>query len=217
MTEPQPQQSQPRQKFPYSTEQDVRNFWLKWGPHYFQTIRKDIYADQEAALLKTLNEEFETSKIQTVLDIGCGYGRIAKLLLEAIPSIETYDGFDISQDQLDNARQYVHNTRFHTLLGDFENYPRKFWKLYDLVVCVETMTILPYDARYWMNRVISLSKKYVLTLDWYDPKPNPPAPISQINTWHPYAEYYKANPNILSFKAIPLERYTEYIFIARVR
>jgi SAM-dependent methyltransferase len=202
--------------FPYETPEDVKTFWLKWESHYKDTIRTDFDKAQEDLLVKAIQEDFDTSKIETVLDVGCGYGRTAKLLLEICPSIRSYDGLDISSDQLNHAVKYVNNSSvFHPQHADFETYYDQ-WK-YDLVVCVETMTVLPYNIQFWIDRLVSLSKKYIISIDWHDLNHNAHTPISKINTRHDYPKHYKANNKIIWGKSIEIPKYTESIFLSRVR
>ena len=47
------------------------------------------------------------SPSSTVLELGCGFGRITKLLLLNFPNIKEYLAVDLSQHQIENAKEYV--------------------------------------------------------------------------------------------------------------
>lgn len=57
---------------------------------------------QENALLDYL----KTIQFESVLEYGFGFGRITKLLLENF-EIKQYKVFDLSQDQIINAKNYA--------------------------------------------------------------------------------------------------------------
>ena len=58
---------------------------------------------QEQVLLDILKQG--KIPMRRVLELGCGYGRIARLLAEAHPNTEI-TALDLSPEQLANARQY---------------------------------------------------------------------------------------------------------------
>jgi SAM-dependent methyltransferase len=58
-------------------------------------------------ILSQLNEG------STILDYGCGVGRIAKAILEVRPDLEIY-GVDASPEMLKLAKEYVNSDRFIT-------------------------------------------------------------------------------------------------------
>ena len=51
------------------------------------------------------------SSFSSVLEVGCGFGRITKLVLSQFPNIRKYTAMDISPHQIKNAREYVKEVR----------------------------------------------------------------------------------------------------------
>jgi SAM-dependent methyltransferase len=77
-----------------------------------------------------------TPDIKTVLDYGCGVGRLARAVLEKNPDIELF-GVDDSPKQLNAALAYVNSENFETLL------PCEFDKPVDLIYCVYVLQHIP--------------------------------------------------------------------------
>ena len=59
---------------------------------------------QEQILVEYLRKNISFS---TVLEVGCGFGRITKIILSNFPEVTEYVAVDLSPDQIENARNYV--------------------------------------------------------------------------------------------------------------
>ena len=87
-------------------------YWHERGKVY----KKNFIYDkdkrlQEELLIQYLNNIFtDNQSLQSVLELGCGFGRITKLLLTNYPGIKEYLAVDLSPHQIENAKKYV---RFH--------------------------------------------------------------------------------------------------------
>lgn len=112
-------------------------------------------------------EEFihllDLDKNKTVLEIGCGTGRIAKKIVDLC---KIYIGIDISQKTINVARNHFkNNTNARFVEGDFLNYD--FTQMYD-VIC-STLTFMHIqDKEYALTKIFRLLKiggKLVLSLD----------------------------------------------------
>jgi len=82
---------------------------------------------------------FSSSSFSTVLEVGCGFGRITKLLLSNFPDILEYVAIDLSADQIENAKKYVKpviETKEHNplnfIVSDIQSFQGE--KKYDFVV-----------------------------------------------------------------------------------
>ena len=170
-------------------------------------------------LIKTLKEEIDINKIETVLDVGVGYGRVAKAILEEFPEIIEYSGIDISEFAI---KQSVNNLRkywayegqdkqdiYTWYTQDFETY--ELGSLYDLVISVETMSVVPDWGTVcnWMDKMVSLSKKYIVNLEYINT-------TNQINNiGHDYKLYYDHHSKVDRCKPFRFTK-DEYLFVTRV-
>ena len=59
---------------------------------------------QEQILVEYLRKNISFS---TVTEVGCGFGRITKIILSNFPEVTEYVAVDLSPDQIENARNYV--------------------------------------------------------------------------------------------------------------
>src|SRR5688500_16626499 len=86
-------------------------YWHERGKKYKENFRynKDFVL-QEDLLITYLRDNLFTSDVPTksILELGCGYGRITKLLLTKFTNmIKEYHAVDLSPHQIENAKKYV--------------------------------------------------------------------------------------------------------------
>src|SRR3989304_930385 len=80
-------------------------YWTKRGITYKDNFQyNQIFIEGEKALLNYL----QSISFNTVLEFGCGFGRVTKLILENF-SVQNYDAFDLSPVQIKNAKQFCKN------------------------------------------------------------------------------------------------------------
>lgn len=84
-------------------EYDPLYFWEDFGDRYYKSFRTPKELSRNVGWLigrlKSLN-------ISNVLELGCGFGRIAPFLLES-EAIKDYTGIDISPKQLASSKAYL--------------------------------------------------------------------------------------------------------------
>src|SRR6266487_4094366 len=88
-----------------SAEFDATTYWLKRGQSYSEEEKPyaAYHRVQERFLFDTLRAG--RLPIQTTLELGCGFGRITKLLAEHYAGADIV-ALDSSAEQLDNARRH---------------------------------------------------------------------------------------------------------------
>ena len=154
---------------------DSDQYWTERGKTYYQEHKKRPLVKRMVFKLQEVNIAHLLGMItpKTVLDAGCGYGRITRILAEKYVDAREISGFDISEDQLKVAREYCEgfNIEFfeQSILEPMDDGPR-----WDLVVAVELlMHMAPEDIEDAIDNLTELSRRYILTCDWYEPE-NPP-------------------------------------------
>ena len=164
-----------------------------------------IHFDNILAMLKDKG-------IESVLEIGAGYGRITRLLVENLPDLKHYDALEISPYRAQAAIGYVPPRKFLNIIVDnFESF--KATRMYDLVISVEClMHQLPSKIEAWIRKMIALSKRFVMNLDWYEE--NYKGPIAEWNFIHDYEDLY------LSFGVNTLDSWpissNQWLYLAEV-
>lgn len=143
------------------------HYWQKRGINYFLDFKASgNFINQEKILIKVLRK----IKFKTVFEIGAGFGRITKIILDNF-DIKKYLALDISDHQIQNLKKYVGKRKYQLYhkTADFLEYePTSFpCKNYDLVIAVETlMHIPPTKIDLFVNKMINLSRKHVLNIDF---------------------------------------------------
>ena len=153
---------------------------MEKGKTYYQDFKyNDDYKLQENELLKYL----KTIKFNSVLEFGCGFGRITKLILDNCHP-GWFTAVDLSQEQLDHVCYTDETWR-----ASIETYP--YSRKFDLVIAVEVlMHQLPDKVQSIIDKMISLSNKHVINVDYYSEKYEELAPH---NFNHDYFSLYNNN------------------------
>lgn len=151
---------------------DTNKYWLDRGKIYYDQHKKlnpisklRFYAQEESIIRLLHKYEF-----RSVLEIGCGYGRITKLLLnEKNFHIKRYLAIDISIDQIIKSKELIKDDRIdwkmqNVLDMDYDNE-------FDLVIASEIfMHLNPDEIKIGIDNALKASKNIVLNVDWCAPK-----------------------------------------------
>ena len=153
-----------------SAEQD---YWRERG----QTMESgykasDAHLAQQTVLLKVLGP----IKFKSVLDVGCGFGRIGELLADRDVD---YTGIDVSPQMIAAAKKRLPGGRFAvTSLDEFEG------DTYDLVLAVEfLMHVPPDEVADAVNTMRSLANRHIVTCDWTEAIKKPAAPHNWLHDY----------------------------------
>ncbi len=107
-------------------------------------------------------ELLEPHRFETVLDVGCGEGFLARVLLDAFPGIRLA-GVDASEGAIEEARARCPEASFRV---ERVEALAEAGERYDLVVCSEVLEHLD-EPREALASLAQLSKKYaLLTVPW---------------------------------------------------
>ena len=185
-------------------------YWHERGKIYKKNFRYDKNKRlQEEFLIAHLNNI--SGSFKTVLELGCGFGRITQLLLSNYNNISEYLAVDISPDQIENAKSLLSSSKLPNqvkldfLVSDIQSL--RLDKEYDLVLLSEVLLhILPEDIDSIIKKLITLSKKHIINIDWYED--NPPKSQASHNFIHQYETLYKkyTEPSNTTIKRIPIKR-----------
>jgi len=169
---------------------DPKEYWFKRGKKFYNENIYEIkkYRKQEKKLLEYLSG----LDFSTVFEIGCGYGRITRLIIDNF-DIKEYLAIDISPHLIKKAKNLNSFKNLHFKVCDVAeiNVEKKF----DLVLGVETlMHVKSKDITSVIEKLVRVSKKHLVNVDWYQES----APIIRArHTFvHDYTKIYGKIPKV---------------------
>ncbi len=177
-------------------------YWAERGKEYKKNFK---YSDKFELQEQMLIEYLKKYSFSSILEVGCGFGRITKLLLSNFPEITDYYAFDLSPHQIENAKINIaglpKSESVQFAVSDIQSFQST--KRYDLVIASEVLLhILPSEIEQIIGKLVSLSNKYMCNIDWYEEKtPRNAAPHNFI---HQYEKIYKSLPSLKSVHQIPI-------------
>lgn len=180
---------------------DPREYWLARGKVYREQFRHDSAKQlQEAMLLDYLKG---ITSFETVLEVGCGFGRISGLILSNFPGVRDYLAIDLSPDQLESARHYAGSDRILFVESDLQSLHVR--GTYDLVLAVEVlMHIVPQEIEHVLARLVDCSKLHVVNVDYFE-QPQPER-LASHNFIHQYEAAYRKLSSVKSVTRVPIIR-----------
>ena len=186
---------------------DSDKYWIERGTTYREEFRKKRiwtkiqFRIQERYIENAINMVARNADVERVLDMGCGFGRITKMLCRKFP-FASITGMDISKDQLNEARRTMGGrVAFYTdSITDFG-----YTHDNDLITVSEVLMHIPPDKIEAAIETLKLaSNGFVITVDWWEPH-NPRE--STYCFQHPYKELFEAQGfELFSEKKIPFVR-----------
>lgn len=164
---------------------DPAEYWRERGKRYHSDFHYNKgYRLQEKFLLDALKK----LSFNSVLEVGCGFGRITKSVLENCDASE-YIAIDLSPDQIENARTYVgDHAKIRFIESDIQSFHPD--RKYDLVLAAEVLLhVKPDEIRTVIAKLLSLTNKYFVHVDWCEDK-QPSEPTEYFNFMHDYDTIY---------------------------
>lgn len=137
-------------------------YWNRRGRVYERRFVPARYAAQEAALREVLAA---LPAPASVIDVGCGFGRLADLVAEVWPEAR-YTGLDQSASMLARAHHH-HHRRTEFIRSPVERF--RTTRRWDVAVAAEVLMHVPPDrVRAAVARLLALAP-VVVTVDWTEP------------------------------------------------
>ncbi len=177
-------------------------YWTQRGKDYKKNFKYDHKFElQEQILIEYLKKY----SFDSVLEVGCGFGRITKLLLTNFPEIKEYFAFDLSSHQVENAKININGIENNAIVqfavSDIQSFQPT--KKYDLVIASEVlMHVLPSEIQQVIQKLVSFSTKYVCNIDWFEEKI--PKNAESFNFIHQYEKIYNDISSIKKVYRIPV-------------
>jgi SAM-dependent methyltransferase len=216
-----------------SASYNPKDYWLEQGKIYKNNFKyNNKFELQERLLIEYLTSNIFTSTDSedkpagtSVLEVGCGFGRITRLLLASFgKSITKYLAVDMSPDQIKNAKQFVGDSyligesvpaadgnnnakdeRLKFVVSDIQSLNATVVsnQRYDLVLACEVLLhVLPSEIQQVVYQLTEMSNKHIINVDWYEEEE--PKKIAPHNFIHQYEEIYASIPSIKQVQRIPI-------------
>lgn len=157
------------------------SFWAQKGA---EPALRDLQEDN------FIYNNIKNIRFNSVLDVGCGDGRMFELLSKHF-EIKSYHGIDLSKDRLVKLKELSKDSNIEVKLeyGDFIKH--EFKQKYDLVIASHVLLhIHPFDIQQTIDKMISLSNKYVINIDYYPEKGKEYQKLEYYNFLHDYPKLY---------------------------
>lgn len=144
---------------------ELKRYWRARGTGYRREFvpgvaRVGLAAVQEKALLETLRG----LEFRTYAEVGCGFGRVLKRVVETFSP--TVVGVDLSTDQLRAARAYVPTVAPRLVAGLAERLPLRDRQA-DLILASEVLMHLdPNQVVLAVHEMARVTRRYAVSVDW---------------------------------------------------
>lgn len=157
-------------------------YWRKAGETYASRFKTSAaYEEQE----RVLRELLGSIEFDSVLEIGCGFGRMTAIVQEFKPS--RYLAIDVSHEQLAEAERRVPGPEY--LLTSVEEFDTD--EKFDLVLASEVlMHIPPESVGEVIAQMLERANKHVISIDLYGWPEALNGPLVGHNWSHNYGAFY---------------------------
>lgn len=148
---------------------DTHDLWVEKGRTYLgdfnkkTAIQKLRYWIQEQVIIGALNFVSRKGDIRFILDAGCGFGRITRILCERF-SVANIQGSDISDDQLMEAMNRLPRVSFQ----NWDICQPWIFGPVDLVMVIEVLMHIREDKiESAIKNLAEVSTDFIITVDWW--------------------------------------------------
>ena len=134
-------------------------YWTERGRTFEEEARRNGWHDAQDGVLAELLARLH---YRSVLDVGCGFGRVGAAIERDRPWVR-YTGLDVSPDLVEAARTAMPTGEFIcTDLATWE--PTRQW---DLVIAISVLGhLLPADVPLVLDRLTRAARRDLIVMDW---------------------------------------------------
>jgi len=148
---------------------DVEAYWLKRGKGHLEEFQRHSFFKRLNFLKadEKLIHVLRKISFRSVLDAGCGFGRVTKLILDNF-DVENIMGMDLSPQQVKQARKYVKSGKVQFTIGTIYDLDVPD-NSYDLVIAVSVLMHIPFNKiEKAIAELVRVSKRHIVNVDWYE-------------------------------------------------
>lgn len=146
---------------------ELKRYWKARGPGYRGEFIPGTERIERAAFgEKVLIDALRGLEFRSYVEVGCGFGRIMKRVVDAFAPDAV--GVDLSLDQLQEAREYVPTAAGHLAAAIAERLPLRDQSA-DLVLASEVLMHLdPEQVATAIHEMTRVTRRYIVSVDWYE-------------------------------------------------
>jgi ubiquinone/menaquinone biosynthesis C-methylase UbiE len=148
---------------------DVEAYWLERGRGYLREFQKRSFFRRMKNMKadEKMIHVLRNISFRSVLDVGCGFGRVTKLILDNF-DVENIVGIDLSPQQIEHARKYVNSDKVQLSTGTIYDLDAPD-NSYDLVIAASVLMHIPFNRiEKAIAELVRVSKRHIVNLDWYE-------------------------------------------------
>lgn len=138
-----------------------KRFWDKWAT----TFMNDPWQVETHEQHKWILEKVKMDKPTSILEVGCGFGRNIKYLIDNNYPAEKITGIDISSQMIKQAKKFINNKKVSLVVGECNNLPFKDNSFDMVLIHGVFMHIKPEVIDESIKEVIRVSKKYIIQVE----------------------------------------------------
>ena len=144
---------------------DPLYFWDDYGDKYYRSFKR---VQDLQKYVPWLLSRIASLNIKNLLDAGCGFGRLEPFLIDG-GAVEEITGIDISQKQLDCAKEYLKeyqkSDKIKFIKASVKNLPFKD-SSFDCVLSVECLTHMHLPSvRYAIKHMERVTRRYIVMVE----------------------------------------------------
>lgn len=165
------------------TTYQPKHFWDNWTEEF----AKDPWQRKIHPQHKWMLKKIKAAKPESLLEIGCGFGRNIKFLIDNGVSAHKITGIDISKNMIKEAKKYIGNNKVNLLVGDAKNLKFLDQEFALTLVHGVFMHIKPRDIKTAIKDALRVTKNVLINVEQ-----NYPAREEKEYTFvHNYKKLYK--------------------------
>lgn len=138
-----------------------KKFWDNWAPVFIKDSWQVETHEQHGWILKKIKKD----NPESILEVGCGFGRNIKFLLDNKYPAEHITGLDISSQMIKQAEKFINNKKVSLIIGECKNLPFKDDSFDMVLIHGVFMHIKPEVIDDSIKEVIRVSKKYIIQVE----------------------------------------------------